>query len=229
MLRKDCLFFGGTELGGYDQKIEGSITAGSDGSSPQIGYQSGYFGSCTSSLILNLYDCDGYNAENRNVEGLRIELKQNIEGVFCLSERFHIVINGEFHRSGYIVCYPTINASTSEFFTSYWVSADAPRFLLYVKNEKLDDSLSSTVKYVRACNYPVICNPDEWSNAKSQYDGANLRLSTEKVEVGYRYGLLESGHTVDVPIVGFESGKTYDFTLEYKIDAIITEDGVQTF
>lgn len=226
MFDKNCLIFSSPALPSLGQLIVGSITAGDYQGTAQ-GFLRGTYGSCTSDQINELCDNADIGLPNENVQGFRLSLSSDLGGMYhALVMRFKIHINGVV-RSGYC-------ASTSSFdivgdlVAEQWISQEPPAYLVYNKFIKESDNLSRRCMYIRPVEYPYVCTPEDFNIAKTQYENSGLCVSTTRVNVG-DWLAFGGGYSVDVQKVGLKSGSKYDFTLEYKIDAIITADGVQTF
>ena len=222
MFGKDCLIFSSPALPNLDQRIVGSITAGDDQGVSQ-GFSRGAYGSCTSDQIDDLFDHGGLDVPNVNIQGFRLSLSSDLDGTYhALVMRFKIQINGVV-RSGY--CAKT---SSPDLLSIDWISQEPPAYLAYGKTIKDSSALGTRCMYIRPVKYPYVCTPEDFYIAKTQYENSGICVSVRSANVG-DWLAFSSGFNVDVQKVGLKSGSKYDFTLEYKIDAIITADGVQTF
>lgn len=226
MLKKEILISQTTKpFSGFDSRIQGTITAARNGSSNSIGFSANIFGECSSPEI------DAAYTSSSNL------------GKFLMFSFSPSFIDHSSYTDVYVGrCKFNIRG----------VSSTAERtLLLYNKKGKLSTgytfvSCNDIAKYrsrgninvITECErvvYPKIFLDEDfvWLKQFTEESGdtSSIELSTKPLEER-EYDLNTETINPDrwiVPTNLMEVGKTYDFTLEYKIDAIITEDGVQTF
>ena len=207
----------------YTNKVQGSITANLyEYIGTYIGYSklSGLgFGSCTNSQLLCLYSYTSKYGEKSAVFSPDDE-RFTINRVCCGS--MSISVASIYKATAFFIQIPTGNVIGVRIF------AKQPKYIVRHTND-LD---GTHINYCREIHWPQVANADDiyWSKDVGE-DGHNISYSDTYVEPGTDSPVFGSVGTLEerVPNIDLEDGKTYDFTLEYKIDAIITEDGVQTF
>ena len=226
MLKKEILISQTTKpFSGFDSRIQGTLTAERNGTTNTIGFMAGLFGECSSTEITSAYTGS-------------TNLGKYISFGFCPSFVDHL-------------SYTDVYVGRYRFNIQSISSTDVQTFLLYNKKGKLLTGYSfascndiakyrsrSDVNAITECKrvvYPKIFLEEDFVWLKQfteeSQDLSGIALSTKPLEER-EYDLnteLMNPDSRIVPTNLMEVGKTYDFTLEYKIDAIITEDGVQTF
>lgn len=217
-------------LGGYDEVIEGSITAEKIQAYAGVGFNSGKYGTCTSDKIACLYDRNNSYGVGYNGDGLVLGFSNSVVSIgSAYAIRACLKIN-DYLQEFYSVQSVAINADGTTL-VEIWASLEPPQFAEVIRVIKEGSTMRSVVDYEEPTVYPIVCSPHCFSELRTASELSNLsaEIWVSTRQLGTSYSSTSGGYTIDVPSVGFESGKTYDFTLEYKIDAIITEDGVQTF
>lgn len=204
----------------FDTVVTGTITAANLNSA--VGFsreENGSFGSCTSAQIVYMYDS--------TIIGSYFTIKFTVPEVKAgsvASLRFHLNIPSlAYEKYAYGSVSPIVidlNNEVSEL-------SSQPNYISRVVTTKGGSQAGLEVISCRRCYYPVIADPDDVSwIVDSEDEMRSLSFTKDPRDIGFEPIEIVEVHE---PLAGFEAGKTYDFTLEYKIDAIITEDGVQTF
>ena len=226
MLKKEILISQTTRpFSGFDSRIQGTITAEQHSSMDPIGFSAGLYGECSSTEIDYAYTSS-------------TSLGKTLSLAFYPSFVDHL-------------SYTDVYVGKYRFNIQSVFSTDVRTFLLYNKKGKLLTGYTfascndiakyrsrSDVNAITECKrvvYPKIFLEEDFVWLKQfteeSQDLSGIALSTKPLEER-EYDLnteLMNPDSRIVPTNLMEVGKTYDFTLEYKIDAIITEDGVQTF
>ena len=220
MFNKEMMLSAKSLNGGYES-IEGTLVAGAN--EYYVGYMSS-FGSCTAPEVFVFYDSP------TTYYGGVIALSNEILTVPAFyAIRCSIFVNG-VERSAYI----TQSAYMENTNTVSWitVSESAPTYNAYTVVAKDGGDIGSKVVASRSIEWPYLLTSEEVANYRNQ--------QAESVAYGYtftgrEYKVDELIRLTDpkgldwLDVFGFVNAQAYPFTLKYKIDAIITEDGVQTF
>lgn len=236
MLKKDLLLCSKVLSGEFDKTISGKITASTwyNTMAPDwvdyIGYMKktafgGTLGSCTDSRVTGFYD----NLSNGNSPDSSFYVDvSDFSRVDALTlGRLVVYISGVEQYSCVFSRYSS-SSTISSFFTTFTTLLDfEPRYAIRAKSQ-----LKYEEKTILTCDqrtYPAMFNSDDldWLITPEGSSDVKSLFITDKYYAPN--STTKDAICPSPPIYGFETGKTYDFTLEYKIDAIITEDGVQTF
>lgn len=224
MLNKENLFFVTEMSDVFDKKIVGQITSRYSSNVLATGYWKDRVGSCTASEILQM--CD--QGDSSSLEYYKFYLSTaDFGGVTLVDPQqraalgsFRLLIDGIL-INGFIKC----DVSRSGRYS--YVSVSKPRFCTLLNSVKDGSSLYSKCVFCEERSYPKLVTMSDLEMLNSYPEGHSLHTTDTKYTQGENTAFfqLENQFTA----IGLEANKTYDFTLEYKIDAIITEDGVQTF
>lgn len=224
MLNKEILFIDTERSDVFDKKIVGQITSRYSSNVAATGYWKDHVGSCTASEILQM--CD--QGDSSSLEYYKFLLSTaDFSGVTFNDPQqraalgsFRLLIGGAI-IDGFVKC--SVSSSGSRY--SY-VSIAKPRFCSLINSVKEGGALLSKCVSCEERVYPKIITMSDLETLNGYPDGYSLHTTDTKYlqdeETFYQY-------ENQIPAIGLVANKTYDFTLEYKIDAIITEDGVQTF
>ena len=210
-------------LSGSYTSISGQITAGANELS--IGFVRGKIGSSTATSLRQLYDATANDLVQEHMFIWLDEFYPIEDPLVFTVGRLNAVIDRIKLTEAYFVSSAFNTGGDLSRSTDVFPS-DA-RYRLKINNVSLK---TSSVLSCDAFIYPLVVTPSDvnWvAGSVQQADQYTFAFSETAVAVGdYEYNKYPQSY---LKRYGFESGKTYDFTLEYKIDAIITEDGVQTF
>lgn len=221
-MNKELILCQINSLGGYDTLKNGRMTAAVGVNQFEIGFgRSSGYGSCT---LDDVWDMTDNNEGHPLGTGLFFSQHLGAYPKSIVASRFKLTIPTlGFTTSGFGIISP-VNASTNEYTDCIFHPIN---FTVRKHLAKLGDVLGDMVVSSVAAVYPYIATPEDVAWV---LDGSNSEVrSISFTETHQTPGAFQSEPNGLAPIAGFEVGKTYDFTLEYKIDAIITEDGVQTF
>ena len=226
MFKRDLLLCSKVLSGGFDKVISAKITTGTlvNPQAPDwvdyVGYMKntpygGTMGSCTDSRVTAFYD----NLSNGNSPDSYFYIRVpdfTKENALSLG-RFVIYISGVEQYS----CLFTRGANGFTTLLDF-----EPQYAIRAKTAFKSEE--STILTCDKRTYPAMFNSDDlvWFRTAEENYMKSL-LITDKYYAPN--STTKDAICPNPPIYGFEHGKTYDFTLEYKIDAFITEDGVQTF
>lgn len=207
-------------LGGYDQHLEAQITAANGyvttnpGQIALTGYTYNYMnsviGSCTNQNVGYLYD--DYGQGSSVSPTLKFSLNDFVDANSITIGRFALQLGDVTHE-----CY----------FSSSRHYEAMPLYSIRATSDF--KGTSTTVVSCDRRDYPRMFSPDDiaWQSEQSGEIFRLLYMSDTYIELGP----IDNLDTIlsKLPAYGFKAGDSYDFSVDYKIDAIITEDGVQTF
>ena len=235
MLKKGLLLCSKVLSAEFDKTISAKITAatGYNSMAPDwvdyIGYMQsnpygGTLGSCTDSEVTDFYD----NLSNGNSPDSYFYV--NVSDFFRKNAltlgRFVLYISGVEQYSCMFLRYSSSSTVNAMFTTFTTVLDFEPRYAIRTKAAYKAEE--STIINCSQRTYPEMFNSDDlaWLLTQEGSDVKGLCIADKYYAPN---STTKDAICPSPPIYGLEHGKTYDFTLEYKIDAIITENGVQTF
>lgn len=225
MLNKEMLVFSSiTES--FTDIISGAITSGQY-NDIYFGYSSSsQFGSCTNERLTSLFDDFSGKAATGNGASIDFVDERFTTNSVC-SGKFKLTVDEFYQCEGWVIQRVSTGEANNVSRRGIVIDefADVPKYVIGWHANGYD---SCTVVFCNAISWPQVVTQEELTWLLPG-PFRNLSFSDTYLEPGTYPYALSFGTGKPLPHVGFETGKTYDFKLEYKIDAIITEDGVQTF